>query len=185
VGVIGHSYGAYTVLAVCGARPRLDHLEPRMDSGRGLARDLSDTRVTFGIALSPQGPGSTFFEEDSYKSLHRPLVCISGSRDLQKSADRGLMPAETRLRVFELLPEGEKHFLWLENADHLGFYEFPDARLLPSRAREDLQRITKAMMALFCDYFLKDRKEAASYMNEQYLNSLCGKVVTRGQWLKK
>jgi len=36
VGVMGHSFGAYTTLAVCGARPALDWLEPKVGAGKGL-----------------------------------------------------------------------------------------------------------------------------------------------------
>ena len=48
VAAMGHSFGAYTVLAVCGARPALDWLEPAVEPGKGLGPDLSDARVPRG-----------------------------------------------------------------------------------------------------------------------------------------
>ena len=57
VAAMGHSFGAYTVLAVCGARPALDWLEPRVDPGKGLGPDLSD-RPRQGLRRAvAAGPG--------------------------------------------------------------------------------------------------------------------------------
>lgn len=58
IGVMGHSFGTYTVLAACGAQPILDYLEPKIHPGKGLAGDLSDSRIIFGFAMSPQSPGT-------------------------------------------------------------------------------------------------------------------------------
>src|SRR5512136_3038222 len=66
VGVMGHSFGAYTTLVVCGARPALDWLTSPVSPGKGLGPDLSDPRVAAGVALSPQGPGEPFFLDTSY-----------------------------------------------------------------------------------------------------------------------
>ena len=183
--VMGHSYGAYTTLVVCGAQPILDYLEPSVAPGKGLAGDLSDPRITFGFAMSPQSPGGTFFNRDSYKTINRPLVCLSGSRDIQKSYDGRTMLSLTRLQVFKLLPQGDKYFFWLKNADHLCFSDYPKAHLFPSKARMDAQRISKALMVLFCDHFLKGKRNALKELNDDYLKSLCGSVITHINWYKK
>jgi predicted dienelactone hydrolase len=86
VGVIGHSFGAYTTLVTCEARPALDWLKPLVPPGKGLGPDLSDPRVAAGIALSPQGPGEPFFLEESYSTINRPLLGITGTRDQQQGA---------------------------------------------------------------------------------------------------
>ena len=185
IAVMGHSFGAYTTLVVCGARPILDYLEPKVQSGTGLAEDLSDSRVTFGFAMSPQSPGTTYFGNDSYRTINRPLVCLTGSKDTQKGFDGGMMLPHTRWEVLQLLPAGQKYFLWLENADHLCFSDNPKAFLLPSKARADAQRISKALMVIFCDYFLKGKQEAQEKINEEYVNTLCGNVVTKVKWFEK
>lgn len=185
VAVMGHSYGAYTTLVVCGARPILDHMEPAVAPGRGLAGDLSDPRVTFGLAMSPQSPGTTYFSRKSYRTINRPLVCLTGSKDTQKSASAKIMLAYRRWQVLRLLPRGQKYFLWFKNADHLSFSDNPKAHLFPSKSREDMQRISKTMMVLFCDYFLKENEEALDKMNKKYVDSLCGKVVTNVKWHEK
>jgi len=71
VAVMGHSYGAYTTMTVCGMRPALDWLTPRVEPGKGLGPDLGDRRVTCGIALSPQGLGEPFFVDESFAGPRR------------------------------------------------------------------------------------------------------------------
>lgn len=186
IAVMGHSFGAYTTLVVCGARPILDYLEPRVEPGKGLAPDLSDARVTVGLVMSPQGPGCTFFNERSYKTINRPLFCLSGSRDLGKSATATLLPPSNRKKAFDLIPPGKKTLLWLENADHLAFSYNPGARIqLPSPARNDAQRISKAVMVLFCDAWLKNSAQARAALNKETMSALCGDVVSKVNWFEK
>lgn len=185
IGVMGHSFGAYTTLAVCGAQPILDHLEPLVPPGRGLAGDLGDRRVSFGFAMSPQGPGTTFFGPDSYRSVRCPLVLLTGSKDVQKRYDAATMPATARREAFALLPPGQKYFVWLENADHFAFADNARSFLFPSRARRDTRRITRALMVVAADHFLKGKPEAAAALNEAYARTLLGWVVSDLEWLEK
>jgi predicted dienelactone hydrolase len=185
IGVMGHSFGAYTALAVCGAQPILDHLEPPIPPGRGLAGDLGDRRVTFGFAMSPQGPGTTFFGEDSFRSVRCPMVLLTGSKDLQKRYDAEQMPASARRKAFALLPPGQKYFVWLENADHFAFADNAKSFLFPSRSRRDASRITRALMVISADRFLKDKPEAANALTERYARSLLGRVVSDLEWHEK
>jgi len=183
IGVMGHSFGAYTTLAACGAQPILDYLDPVVPPGRGLAGDLGDRRVSFGLAMSPQSPGTTFFGKDSYRSVRCPLLLLTGSKDVQKSYDDETLPAGTRREMFALLPPGQKYFVWLDNADHMAFGD--GSLLLRSRARRDTQRITRALAVAASDYFLKGNPEAASVLNETYARSLLGRVVSDLEWLEK
>ncbi len=185
IGVMGHSFGAYTTLAVCGAQPILDYLEPPVPPGNGLAGDLGDRRVRFGLAMSPQSPGTTFFGPDSYRSVRCPLVLLTGSKDVQKRYDAETMPAATRREAFALLPPGQKYLVWLENADHFAFADNARSLLFPSRARRDTGRITRALMVVAADRFLKDRPEAAAALNENYARTLLGRVVSDLEWLEK
>jgi predicted dienelactone hydrolase len=183
IGVMGHSFGAYTTLAVCGAQPIRDYLEPPVAPGTGLAGDLGDRRVRFGLAMSPQSPGTTFFGPDSYRSVRCPLVLLTGSRDVQKRYDGETLPAVTRREAFALLPPGHKYFVWLDNADHMAFGD--GSSLLRSRARRDTHRIVRALALVAADRFLKDRPEAAAGLTEAYARSLLGRVVSDLEWLEK
>jgi predicted dienelactone hydrolase len=152
VGVLGHSFGAYTTLAVLGARPALDWLTPPVPPGAGLGPDLRDARVACGVALSPQGPGEPFFIEESYATLTAPLLGITGSEDRQQAA-----PPENRRRGFDLWPPGDKVFVWLEGAEHSAFSDATGSgrRMLPSDAREDVQPLVRAATLLFFNGSLK------------------------------
>ncbi|MCQ9205667.1 MAG: hypothetical protein NG737_05080 [Omnitrophica bacterium] len=186
IAVGGHSFGAYTTYAVVGARPILDHLNPPLTSRRGLGPDLSDPRVTVGIAMSPQGPDSNFFGSDSFKTIQRPLLCFSGSKDKMQSADGSTLSPLNRLKSFKLMPKGEKYYLWLKNAGHMGFSGTGGkAYEAPARERRDVMRITKAMMLVFCDLKLKGLTEAGPFLSQEYAVSLIGKRVPRIIWYQK
>lgn len=185
IAVMGHSFGAYTTLALLGAQPVLDHLEPRTGIGRGLAGDLSDPRVTFGLVMSPQGPGSTFFSKESFRGIKKPLICISGSRDEQKDSEGYFNPAETRREMFRLLPAGNKYLIWLTNADHTSFADNKHMWVIASPARRDVQRITKAIMTVSCNHFLKNKPETRNSFNKEYVRSLRGETIPDIEWNDK
>lgn len=182
VAALGHSFGAYTVLAVCGARPALDWLEPRVEPGKGLGPDLSDARVKACVALSPQGPGEPFFLDGSFATINRPVLGISGSRDEQQ----GTTPANRR-RFFELEPVGAKVFVWLTNADHPAFSDATGSRRtsLPSRSRTDVQPIVRAATLLFLEAQLRGDADADARLTERGLQPLARGVVTRVEVLRK
>ena len=152
VGVLGHSFGAYTTMVVAGMRPALNWMKPTVTPGQGLGPDLRDNRVVCGVALSPQGPGEPFFIEASYATVKIPLLGITGSKDKQLSAE-----PKNRRRAYELWPPGDKYLIWLANADHLAFSDATGSnhRMLPSHARADVQPVVRAATLLFFNAYLK------------------------------
>jgi predicted dienelactone hydrolase len=182
VAVMGHSFGAYTALVACGARPALDWLVPRVEPGHGLGPDLSDARVKACVALSPQGPGEPFFHDDSYTGVDRPVLAISGSRDEQQGA-----PPENRRRYFELVPPGRKVLVWLAHADHMAFSDATGSKRtnLPSRSRADVQPIARAATLLFLEAQLRGDAEADARLSERGLQPLAHGVVNRVEVLRK
>ena len=152
-----------------------------MPPGKGLAGDLSDPRVSVGVAMSPQGPGTSRLDKESYRSIDCPLLCFSGTRDAQFGHDGSTQPARWRLQAFELMPPGGKYMLWLAEADHMSFAHNASAQLFPSPARDDTRRIQFPMILAFCDAYLKDDAAARRRLTGKHANSLCGEVV---QWVK-
>lgn len=182
IGMMGHSFGAYTTLAICGARPALDWLEPKVDSGKGLGPDLSDKRVLCGVALSPQGPGEPFFLESSYRSIRVPLLGISGSLDKQQ----GNAPIH-RKRSFQYWPSGDRYLLWISNATHLHFSDSTgskERRLnLGAKRREDVQKVSRAATLMFLDRYLK--KTPGAKLQEESLRQHMGGIVDKIDLLTK
>lgn len=188
IGMIGHSFGAYTTQVICGARPRVDNLIPGSKQlPKSPVEGLADPRVKAGVALSPQGPGTVCFDKTSFASIDRPMLWITGTKDTQKKHDGTLMSQEARREGFALMPAGNKYLLWLENADHMGFSHNPKLKfdLIPSPARPDMQRIAKAMTVVFFDTYLKESSTAKKSLNQQFASSLCGGLVPKAEFTAK
>jgi predicted dienelactone hydrolase len=167
IGMLGHSFGAYTTFVIAGARPALDWLQPPVAPGRGLGPDLSDSRINCGVALSPHAPGEPFFIESSFSTLRVPLLGISGDKDRQQ----GDALPEDRKHAFKLWPPGDKYLVWIENADHTAFSDSTGAGLgmLPSRSRESVQPIVRAATLVFFDIYLKGRSDAKQFLSANEL----------------
>jgi predicted dienelactone hydrolase len=163
VGALGHSFGAFTTMVVCGMRPALDWLEPRVDAGKGLGPNLRDPRVRCGVALSPQGVGEPFFLAESFTSLETPLLGISGTKDDQQAGQ----PAENRKEAFDLWPSGPHAFVWLANASHLDFTDpaGSDGNVRESATRADVQPVTRLATRAFFDVHLKGDAEAGKTLS--------------------
>jgi predicted dienelactone hydrolase len=107
VGIAGHSFGAYTTLLLAGARPRV----------HGHFRDFSEKRARAFIALSPPGNGSRGLETDSWESIDRPVLCITGTRDAGLSGE----PPAWRQESFQSMPAGGKALAVIDGAEHFTF----------------------------------------------------------------
>ena len=164
VGAMGHSFGAFTTMVVCGMRPALDWLTPSVQPGKGLGPDQGEKRIRCGVALSPQGVGEPFFLRESFPSLKVPLLGISGTLDKQQNG----LPADNRKEAFALWPAGEHRFVWLNNAKHLDFTDSTGAerKATPSPTREDVQPVTRAATLLFFETHLKGDAEAAKKLTK-------------------
>jgi predicted dienelactone hydrolase len=183
VGMLGHSFGAFTTMVECGMRPALDWLTPRVEPGRGLGPDVRDARIQCGVALSPQGVGEPFFIRESFGSLKVPLLGISGSRDRQQNG----LSAENRREAFAAWPRGPHRFVWLENAGHLDFTDSAGStrRATPSPTRNDVQPLTRAATLLFFNLHLKGDTEAANQLTENALKAYLRGAVPRVEVLSK
>ena len=183
VGAMGHSFGAFTTMVVCGMRPALDWLEPPVAPGKGLGPDLRDSRIKCGAALSPQGVGEPFFIKESFGSLRVPLLGISGTKDSQQAGQ----PPENRKDAFALWPKGEHRFVWLENARHLDFTDSSGSgsRALPSASRKDTQPVARAATLAFFDMQLKSKQEAGNRLTAEALSRFLQGEITNVQVLAK
>ena len=183
VGAMGHSFGAFTTMVVCGMRPALDWLEPPVAPGKGLGPDLRDARIKCGVALSPQGVGEPFFIKESFGSLRVPLLGISGTKDSQQAGQ----PPENRKDAFALWPKGEHRFVWLENARHLDFTDSSGSgsRALPSASRKDTQPVARAATLAFFDMQLKSKQEAGGRLTVEALSRFLQGEITNVQVLAK
>jgi predicted dienelactone hydrolase len=179
IGVIGHSFGAFTTLVVCGARPALDWLKPLQ--GEGLGPSQRDQRVKCGVALSAQGPGEPFFLATSYRTLAVPMLGISGTKDEQQGSE-----PDNHLTGFKLWPKGDKFFLWLTNADHLAFSDptGSKSRGLRSDTRQDVQPISRELTTIFFDTYLK-KNNRMSEITPEWVKKRCTGTIPSGEFFKR
>lgn len=185
IGVLGHSFGAYTTMAICGMRPALDWLQPPVAPDKGLGPNLRDARVTCGVALSPQGADESFFIPESFSTLSAPLMGISGTEDKQQ----GGLPPTSRYKAFALWPEkqGQHKFVWLANAHHLDFTDSTGTKQqsLRSANRGDVQPIVRVATLLFFNTYLKADTSAAGNLTsnglQKYLRGPVNSVEVRSK----
>lgn len=108
IGAVGHSLGAFTVLALAGLRADL----PGGDAA------FEDPRVGAVVAMSPQGSGG-FLPADAWTGITRPALVISGTRD-EDPLQRGQGLA-WRQEAWIGMPAGAKHLLIIDGATHMTF----------------------------------------------------------------
>jgi predicted dienelactone hydrolase len=183
VGAMGHSFGAFTTMVVCGMRPALDWLTPTVAPGKGLGPDLRDPRVKCGVALSPQGVGEPFFVAESFAGLQVPLLGISGTKDDQQAGQ----PATNRREAFALWPGDGHFFVWLANAKHIDFTDSTggSGRGLPSATRDEVQRVARPATIAFFDLHLKHVAATSSPISAAALEPLLAGEIDRVEVLSK
>jgi predicted dienelactone hydrolase len=103
LGLAGHSFGAWTVLAVAGQQIPM------------VGGEMSDARPRAFLALSPSLPQAAGAAA-SLASVQRPVLAATGSLDSDPLT--GTRNAESRAAVYEALPGPSKALLWLDGADH-------------------------------------------------------------------
>lgn len=107
LGVAGHSYGAWTALAMIG--------ETIVDQGVTLG--FRDRRIRCGLAMSPQGPGVLGLTADSWDQVRVPCHTMTGTLDTAI----GTKDVAERRVAFDSMPAGNKYHLTIEGAEHSAF----------------------------------------------------------------
>ena len=107
IAVAGHSFGAYTALAVVG--------QTFVEAGQTYS--FRDRRVRCAVAMSPQGPGTIGLTEESWDGVRAPVHTMTGTEDTGLGTD----DVADRRAAFDAMPPGDKHHLTIEGAEHSAF----------------------------------------------------------------
>ena len=107
IGMSGHSFGAWTTLAVSGERFPLAGLTFR------------EPRIHASIAFSPSAPPPASGWPARFGDITLPFLSITGSRD-GDVLERGTTP-ENRRQPFRHMPSPDKYLLVVDGADHMMF----------------------------------------------------------------
>lgn len=162
IAMIGHSYGAFTTMVCCGAKPvRIDE-------------DLAEPRIKMGIALSPQSGSGVFFDKESFSKMTCPFIGISGTGD--KTFDTA--SAEKRMDSFNLMTGGDKHYLWFHDAGHFSFSDptGSDRRIILPPDQDVTNSLKVLVPAMLNTYLRHGPKLDESSRGELVQRSLGGKV---------
>lgn len=162
VGMVGHSFGAFTTLAIMGSRFR----EATLPGAPYV--NLADPRVLAGAPLSPQGPGILGLNEHSWESIARPVFTLRGTLDTSVETPD---PA-TRDLPYQLMPPGGKYHAILEGADHSDFSD----NGIGKHGTTFSQWYFPALAAFF-DATLCNRPGARDWLDSQALNRLSTGVL--------
>ena len=189
VGVLGHSFGGYTALALAGAEINFEQLEKDCDremwspnlslllqcQAIKLPRqtyNLRDPRV--GVVMVVNPVNSTIFGQKSLSSIEIPLMFASGSDDPATPA------VIEQVQSFTWLTNQDRYLLLLEGQAHL------DVSELDAGATQIIESVTalkfpqpglidrydNAMTLGFFEYHLANNREYRPYLQSSYTKYL-------------
>jgi len=145
IGVGDHSFGAHTAQLLGGTTAR--------------GKSFADRRVKCVLLLSPQGQG-TLFREDSWKTLTKPALILTGSNDTGRNNQR----PEWRLDPYKHSPQGDRYLVWIDGAHH-GFGGISGAKWRGAGPRNDEHvRIVRQASLAFFDAFAKGDGKARAWL---------------------
>ncbi len=145
-GLCGHSHGAVTTMGLAGQKfpsPKTFH----------------DKRISAFLTMSPN-PIKGLSPEKAYGHLRVPILCMTGTND-GSPIDPGLQP-ESRRKVYEAFPNGDKYQLVLDGAYHHAFGD--SQRKLKSARKPNHHPAILKVSTKFWDAYLKGDTEAKALL---------------------
>ena len=161
IAIVGPSYGAYTAMVCCGAKPV------------GIEGDLTEPRIKLGIALSPLSSNGKFFDKKSFSKVTLPFVGISGTRDLLGDGHRDF---------FKLMPTGDKHLLWFHDANHFSFSDPTGGKRALLRPDTDVTNALKVIVPRILDSYLRGEPKLDAATREELVQKSLGGTIRRIDW---
>jgi predicted dienelactone hydrolase len=161
IGVAGHSFGAYTALAVAG----MLGVGP---DGRELS--LADSRVKAAIAMSPPAPRRPGLAGAIYAPIHIPCLHMTGTRD---ESPLGLTAVADRRVPFDHIRGADQYLLIFSGGDHMTFAD----RRRPGHSGQDwppFHDLVRASSTAFWDTYLKGTAAARAWLGGGPLAALLG-----------
>ncbi len=161
IAVGGHSYGAFTTQFVGGTTGYIGRREVV----------IKDERPKCLIVISPQGTGG-MFKPESYKTLDRPALMITGDHDGTPYGDGA---GAWRREAFDHAAPGDKHLLWTHGAHH-NFGGIAVRRRYPKSGPIDDNQvdIVRCTALAFLDAQLKADQQAKAFLTDAEVRKATG-----------
>jgi predicted dienelactone hydrolase len=160
IGMAGHSFGAWTTLAVVGEK-----------NAAGI--DLTDSRIKAAIAMSAPVPGGAAKAKGEFAGIAVPVFHMTGTRD---DSPIGETKAADRRIPYDQSTAPGSCLLILDGADHMTF----SGHIFGAFRREDAeyQRYILAGSTAFWDATLRGDKAARAWLYDGGFTTLVGKEGT-------
>ena len=191
VGLIGHSLGGYTVLALGGAQLNFNQInrecstpEPdvssfnvskvfqcRFSTLKVNKTDLSDRRVKAVLAINPLG-GSALFGKEGLQNIKIPTAIFASGEDYFTPA------VPEQFFPFVWLTTANKYLVSFPRGTHFSFLERSEKGVvvIPENAfgvkPEFTHPYAKALSLAFFQTYLNNRAEFSTYLNDAYVQAI-------------
>lgn len=172
IGIAGHSFGAYTVLAASGQQ-----------FGRGWV-DFKESRIKAGVALSPNPPkGTKVGDTKIYDGITIPLMHFTGTDDYdQVTSSDGDFDPKTRTIPYQNINRAPQYLVVLDKATHMTFSGSERSEASDPKLDQHLTSVQQGVLAFFDMYLKGDRKQGDWLQNGGYLKTLSS--LDRFEWKK-
>ncbi len=172
IGVMGHSMGGYTSIAVAGAEFNLEDLKERCETETlaacafvnlippDLEFNYGDPRV---IASLPLAPAGSFFTSEGIGEIDIPMMILGGTKDT-------VCPFDTEQKALYQALNPPKYLLEIFEAGHLVFSDYACV-LLPDSPEcqrlDELHGIMTSYATAFFGFYIKSNKSFLSKLREK------------------
>lgn len=171
LGIGGHSFGAYTTMAVAGQE-------------FPVATDFADPRFRAALAMSAPSPRrrEPAALAESYGGIRIPLLLMTGTEDSTPLDQDGTGPADRRL-PFDGMRGPDKYLLILQGGDHMVFSGRVPVRKTRDEARDARHhRLILDSSTAFWKGWLKGDAEARAWLRD---GGFARELGAQGTWETK
>jgi predicted dienelactone hydrolase len=160
IGVGGHSFGAYTTLAIAGETfPTL----------KGPGAIFLDSRVKAAMPMSAPVPGMKSRLDQAFGSIKMPCCHMTGTRD---SSPIGDTKPEDRRLPFDHINGADQFLVTFNGGDHMIFSG--RGRLMAGAKDAAFQSEIRMVSTAFWDAYLKDDAKAKAWLTGDACNTALG-----------
>lgn len=171
VGVAGHSFGAYTALAVAGQSAA---------GRRNAASPLADPRVTAAIPMSAPVPKNRARLDEVYGPIRIPCLHMTATRDDSPIADT---KAADRRLPFDHSNGADQFLITFKDGDHGIFTSRP--RVLRGKQDARFHDLIRTSSLAFWDAYLRGEADAKAWLTQGSFKAELGKNGKFEQKLKR
>lgn len=152
LGVAGHSFGAFTALAIAGQV---------FAPGAKTESSLADPRVKAVIAMSAPVPANKQRLDESYAQVRIPCLHMTGTRDASPIGDT--LPEERRM-PFDHCRNSDQYLITFQDGDHMIF----SGRRQASKQDRAFQGLICESSTAFWDVYLRGDGQARAWLTNDF-----------------